>query len=492
MTTANEPLAADDPAAARTRTLVLAATILASALAFIDGSVVNIAVPVLQAELGASFRETQWILNAYALTLGSLVLVTGGLGDRIGRRKVFITGIVIFAVSSLVCALAPNAVTLIAARAVQGIGAGLLIPQSLAIISATFPRSVRGKAIGTWAAASSITTSLGPPLGGLLVDYLSWRAAFWVNLPLAAIAVWLAWTAMPESREPGAKGRLDIVGAVLAMASFGAVTFGITAFTEGVPAEAGPYVAIGGGLVGLVLFVLWERRAANPVVPMSLFRSRVFTGANIMTVFLYGCLAAILFLIPFDLIVGRDLSAAQAGLVVMPVGIIIGLFSRRVGAWADRVGPRPFLMVGPVLVAAGCALSALKLDDFWIGAVGPMLLIAAGMALVVSPLTTAVMNAAPEGKSGAASSVNNAASRIAGLMAVAILGAVASLVYMSVSGQTGARFGDLASAAEGVTMDAFTTAYSVAMWCAAGLALLSAVSVFVFMRDEPTAEPQPA
>ena len=481
----------------RQRALTLTATILASALAFIDGTVVTIAVPAIQRTLDADFAQLTWVVNAYTLTLGALLLVGGGLGDRIGRRRVFIAGIILFTIASLICAIAPTVETLIAARALQGVGAALLVPQSLAIISASFPREVRGRAIGTWAAASAITTSLGPPIGGFMIDSLGWRAAFWINLPLAAIALWLTFTAVPETRNPGARGRLDWLGSVVAVAAFGAVTYGFTELPERGGGDPLVWAALLLGTLGLALFVWIEARAEQAVMPLELFRSRTFSGANIYTVFLYGCFAAILFLLPFDLIERRGLTAAQAGLTIMPVGIVIGIFSRYAGSLADRHPPGPFMIVGAGVATVSCILFALALDNYWLGILLPILVLSAGMSIVISPLTTAVMNSIPEARSGAASGVNNAASRIAGLLAVAILGAVSSALFMANAGAAGERFGVLPETGEPVypaVEQAFVGAFSASMWIAAVWAGLAGLSAWVFIgmhsdRDSPTSSP---
>lgn len=301
--------------------IILAATILASSLAFIDGTIVIVALPAIQEGFGAGFDAAQWVVNGYALMLGALVVVTGGLGDRFGRRRMFVAGIIAFTAASVACALAPSIEVLIVARGIQGIGAALLVPQSLAIISASFPREQRGRAIGTWAAASGATTAFGPPLGGFLVDAIHWRAAFWINVPLAAIALWLTFRAVPESRDPEARGGIDLTGAALAMVGFGLLAAGLTTFSRGI-ADVGPFAwaAIAAGILALVAFALVERRAANPLVPPALFRSRTFTGTNLLTVFLYGCLAATLFLLPYELDVRRGLSPAGTGLALMPFG----------------------------------------------------------------------------------------------------------------------------------------------------------------------------
>lgn len=485
------------PCPERTRPFVLAATILASAMAFIDATIVTIALPSLQADLDANFLALQWVVNAYALSLGGLILVGGGAGDRFGRRRVFVIGIAIFALASLACAVAPTVEALIVARGIQGIGAALLVPQSLAIIAAAFPKAVRGRAIGIWAGASALTTALGPPLGGFLIDALDWRSVFWINLPLSAAAIWLALRYIPESRDETVSGPLDWLGGALAILAFGFLTVGLTRLAETSGGTVSTVVLLSAGAVGVMLFVRCEARAANPLMPLSLFRNRVFTSANVMTLFLYGALSGVLFLLPFDLIERRGLSATQVGLTLLPIGIIIGTLSRVAGAWADRNGPRGPLAIGSVLVAMGAAGLAFGVIDFWIGVMAPVVLMSVGIALVVAPLTTAVMVAAPDTQSGAASGVNNAASRLAGLFAVAIIGALASVVFFNEigAGNIGVadlRFGTLPDAGHAdraILERAFIQAYGAAMWIAAAWGLLAALIALLFLR---TGEPEMA
>jgi EmrB/QacA subfamily drug resistance transporter len=484
---AHGPAASESPCEPEARGYVLAATIVASSMAFIDGTVVSIALPVIQTSLTADIVALQWVVNAYLLILGALILVGGGLGDRIGRKRIFLIGIAIFAGASLFCAVAPNVEVLIAARALQGIGAALLVPQSLAIISANFPKEIRGRAIGTWAAASSVTTALGPPLGGFLIDVLSWRAAFWINLPLSALALFLTWRFVPESRDESSTGEIDWTGALTAVVAFGALTYGLSALSEG---GAHPFVvgfAILAGLAGIALFAVVESRAGNPIMPPTLFRSRVFTVINVLTVFLYGALSGVLFLLPFDLMARRGLTAAEAGLVMLPLGLLIGAFSRLSGSLADIYGARIFLIVGPAVVGLGCALFGAGVENLWIGVMLPVVLIGAGMAIAVSPLTTAVMNAAPEGKSGAASGVSNAASRLAGALAIAIFGAVAGLVFASLAPE-GARFGvipEAGSESRAAIESAFLAAYDASMLFGAAWAFLAAALAFLLPDDRP-------
>ena len=478
------------PCPAAARPYVLAATIIASAMAFIDSTVVGIAVPAIQKDLASDIVAMQWVANAYLLMLGALILVGGGLGDRIGRRRVFLAGIVVFTFASLLCAVAPDAAFLIAARAFQGIGAALLVPQSLAIISANFPKDIRGKAIGTWAAASAVTTALGPPIGGFLIDLLSWRAAFWINLPLAAIALYLTARFVPESRDEGEEGPIDWLGAAIAVVAFGALTYGLSAISERQVSVAVIAAAIVAGLIGLAVYVPVEQRAANPVTPPALFRSKTFTSVNIVTVFLYGALSGVLFLLPFDLLNRRGFSAATTGLIMLPFGLIIGGLSRTAGALADTYGPRFFLVTGPLLVGAGSLGFAFVIPDLWLGVVLPVVLIGLGMALAASPLTTAVMNAVPDGKSGAASGISNAASRLSGVFAIAIFGATAGVVF-GWTAPASARFGVFPPAddqAHGAVVGAFLSAYSAAMIFGAVWCLIAAAISFVTLKG--TAPPR--
>jgi EmrB/QacA subfamily drug resistance transporter len=480
----------EKPCAERARPYVLAATILASAMAFIDGSVVTIALPALQSDFGATFGALQWVVNAYALLLGGLILIGGAAGDRFGRNRIFVLGIALFALASLACALAPTVWVLILARGIQGIGAALLVPQSLAIIAASFPKDVRRSAIGTWAAASAITTAMGPPLGGFLIDAFDWRGIFWINLPLSVATIWLTMRYIPESRTKRTSRSLDWRGAVLAIFAFGALTIGLTLVPDFQGANLAVVLPLGLGVVGLAAFIRAEARAEDPLMPLSLFRVRAFAAANLVTLFLYGALAGVLFLLPFDLIAHRGLSATEVGLTLLPIGIIIGIFSRVAGAAADRHGPRSLMVAGSVLVTLSAVGLAIELGDFWLGVIVPVVLLAAGLALVVAPLTTAVMNAVADDHAGAASGVNNAATRLAGLFAVAILGSVTSLTYLGELSAVGfsleaLRFGILPPVGDpgrAVLEAAFLAAYAAALWTAALWGGLATLTAAVFLR----------
>lgn len=411
---------------ARVKRGVLAATVLGSSLAFIDGSVVNVALPAIQADLGAPLAAAQWVANAYLLLLGTFVLIGGAAADRYGRRRIFLVGIVCFAAASLACAAAPGIGTLVGARAGQGFAAALMTPASLALLGANFPPEERSAAFGIWSGAGALTTALGPLLGGWLVDAVSWRAVFLVNLPVAALAVATARRRVPESRDPEAKA-LDWPGAVTAASGLGAITLALS--WESLAGWTAATVALlAGGLVLLAGFLVIQRRSAHPMMPLALYRSPVFASLNGLTFLLYFALGGALFFLPFDLIRVEGYSASGAGAALVPFAVLIGLLSPASGRLADRIGPHPQLVAGPVMAGAGVALLGLVPPgaSFWIGRLPAILMLAAGMTLVVAPLTAAVMGAVDQRHVGLASGVNNAVARIAGLLAVAGLGALLS------------------------------------------------------------------
>lgn len=453
------------------RPWVLAATILASAMAFIDGSVVTIALPVIRADLEASLTEMLWVLNAYTLLLGALLMVGGGAGDRLGRRRVFLAGTLLFALASLLCALAPSPEVLIAGRALKGIGAALLVPQSLAIISASYPEGERGHAIGLWAGASALTTALGPAVGGFLMDLFNWRAAFWINLPLAALVLLLTLAFMPETRDRSVSGRLDWGGALIAFLACGSLTLGLTWLTESEGRLVLSLALVCLGLAGLLIFFWYEGRAEQPLAPTELFRSRAFTGTNLITLLLYGTLSGTLFLVPIDLIEYRGLTPTQVGLAMMPFGLIIGFLSSQAGKLGDRLGARPMLLGGSLVVAAGVAGLAFQFDNFWLGVELPLCIMALGMAIVVSPLTTTVMNSVPDARAGTASGINNTASRLAGLFAIAGAGACAALLFQTVNQEEQGAFG-LFPDSDASGFEAIVSAYQLAY--AGSLVMLAA------------------
>lgn len=413
---------------------VLFATILASSMAFIDGSALNVALPALQRDLNASGADLLWIVNAYSLMLASLLLVGGALGDRFGRKLIFIAGISLFALASLACGFAPNTAVLIGARAVQGIGGALMVPGSLSIISASFGAGERGKAIGTWSSFSTITTLIGPTIGGILADRGLWRAVFFINVPLALIAIAVLVLKVPESRNPNAPRQLDYAGAALATVGLAGLTFGLLQAPE---VGWGSLEVIGSliiGVLALVGFVAVEARSDHPMVPLGLFRNRTFAGTNLMTLFLYGALYGVLFFLPLNLIQIQGYDPLLAGLAGLPGTILLALLSRYTGRLADTIGPRIPLTVGPAIVGVAFAMLALPgitagPSDYWTTYFPALLLQGLGLAITVAPLTTAVMGSVGAAQSGVASGVNNAVSRAAGVLAVATFGAIALLAF---------------------------------------------------------------
>ena len=337
---------------------VLAASVLGSSMAFIDGNVVSVALPVLQQELGVGVSGAQWIVEAYALFLSSLVLVGGSLADRFGRKKLFSIGAALFALASLACGLAPGAGALIAARAVQGLGAALLVPSSLAMLGAAFPPQERGRAVGMWSALTSIASAVGPALGGWLVEAISWRAVFLINLPIAGAVLWIVQRRVAETRNPRAS-RLDLPGAVLATLGLGGLVYGLIEAAAVGWADPRAWGAAAAGVAGLFAFVVVERNSAHPMVPLSLFRRRTFAAANLLTLFLYAALAATFFFLPFVLIQARGYRPSAAGAATLPLVVIVSALSRTAGMLADRFGARLFLTVGPLVVGAGFLLFAI-------------------------------------------------------------------------------------------------------------------------------------
>ncbi len=400
----------------------LAATVLGSSMAFLDGSVVNVALAALQADLNATAAGVQWVVNAYALLLAALTLSGGALGDAYGRKKVYGLGVAVFAMASLACGLAPSLPVLIAARAVQGVGAALLVPGSLAMIGAVFDPSRRGRGVGLWSAASSVMTLLGPVAGGVLVDAGSWRWVFFINLPLAVVVLWLL-RHVPETQTPGV--RPDWPGAVSITLGLGGLAY---AFTRA--GESGwdtlTWVSLGISTVGLAIFVWHEARTPKPMLPLGLFRNPVFAGTNLLTFLLYGALSAVGLYLPLYLIGALGYSATAAGASLLPLSLLLAGLSGWFGSLADRHGPRPFLTAGPILAGVGFALLGLGRDwgggGYWTAILPGALVLGFGMALTVAPLSSAVMGSAGRELSGVASGVNNAVSRAAGLLAVAALG----------------------------------------------------------------------
>jgi EmrB/QacA subfamily drug resistance transporter len=476
------------------RRFVLIAAILASSLGFIDGSVVSIAIPAIRNDIGATFTDAQWISNAYAVTLSALILAGGAAGDNFGLRRTFVTGIALFVIASLACTLASGPGSLIAARAVQGIGAAIMVPGSLAIIAKAYPNKERGRAIGIWAAASALTTALGPVIGGLALSTFGdgvWRLIFAINLPLGAMAVYLLLFKVPADK-PAERRNLDLGGAAIATAGLGALAYGLTALSGEAESVALPLAIAVAGTIVFAGFLYWERRQREPMVDLTLFRSAAFSGANAATFFLYFALSGILFYLPMLLIAGWGLDEAEAGLVFVPLSMAMAVMSGPMGKLSDRIGARLPIAGGSVVVAVAFAALAVAVGsgfrDFWLAVFPAMILMGIGMGMVVSPLSTAVMTSVADEETGAASGINNAVSRIAGLIAVAAMGGVVAFRYASVVGETSGvpGFGEPASLPadlDGVRVAASDAAFAAVAWVTAALSGLSAVLAWMTIPD---------
>jgi EmrB/QacA subfamily drug resistance transporter len=418
------------PMEARAQTHVVWTAILASSMVFADGAIVTVAIPQMRESLQASLSEMQWVTNAYALTLSAFLLLGGAAGDAYGLRRVFMIGIACFGLTSLWCGVSQSAGMLILARAFQGVGGALLVPGSLALISAHFPPEARGKAIGTWAAASAIAAALGPILGGWLIDMGPWQTIFWINLPVAALALWLCWRHVPDSPAAG-EALMDWVGATLAVITLGLLAYGLTTLGERESGRAAAALVTLAGMVALGVFVLYEKRAAAPMMPLDLFRIPAFANVNALTLLLYFALSGALFFLPTVLIDAHAYSAAEAGAIFLPFTLVMALLSRLGGAMADRFGVRRLLTAGPVITGLSFALlvPAVFHGGYWLAVAPVMGLMGLGMGITVAPLSTTVMNAVADDRVGIASGINNAVSRVAGLIAVAGLGAVATFGF---------------------------------------------------------------
>lgn len=450
-------------------------------MGFIDGSVVSLAVPAIRETLGASLAQVTWVNNAYMLVLASLVLVGGAAGDRFGLARVFGGGIVLFVAASVACALAPDANTLVATRALQGLGAAAMVPGSLAIISRAYPREIRGAAIGTWASASAITTALGPIIGSGFLTFGGpemWRVIFAINLPLGGIAIWLLVRAIQSDPARPEKG-IDVVGALLAVAGLGLTAWALTGGTEGEPEANWPLLAIALGV--LAGFVAWEARASRPMVDLGLFASRAFSTANLITFTFYFGFSAVLFFLPMVMISGWGLDEIWAGFGFAPLAVFIGGMSRLSGRLADRHGPAPLLAVGMAVVAVAFAALGwvLPSEDFWTRVLPCTTLMGFGMGLTVAPLSQAVMGAVDENRTGAASGINNAVARMAGLLAVAAMGALAAAAYANAGGPL--SFGAPEEAAGHVP--AMNSALRAVIWTAAALAAGSSLLAWAGLRQ---------
>jgi len=407
---------------------LLGVAVAGSGLTFLDGTVVNVALPDIGRDLGASTSALQWILNGYLLTLASLILLGGSLGDRYGRRRVFVLGVGLFTAASLLCAVAPTTSLLVGARLIQGVGGALLTPGSLALLEASFRRGDRARAIGAWSGLGGVATAFGPLLGGYLVGAVSWRAIFVINLPIGIFVAWAASRHVPESRDPRSSGRLDLRGAALAALGLAGTTY---ALIEAPGGEASPAVLLAGvgGVLALVAFFAGERSSANPMLPLEIFRSRQFSAANGVTFVVYAALGGFFFLLVSFLQISMGYTPVEAGAASLPVTALMLAFSARAGALAERIGPRIPLTVGPLVIALGLlAMLRIEPGDSYLTAVLPAVVVfGLGLTLVVAPVTATVLAAADERHAGIASGVNNAVARVAGLLAVAVLPAVAGL-----------------------------------------------------------------
>ena len=406
----------------------LAATVLASSLSFVDGSVLNVALPAIRASYSAGAAEVQWVVNAFLLPLAALLLLGGALGDHFGRRRLLVLGTLLFGLASLVCALAPSLELLLAARGLQGVGAALLLPNSLALLNAAYEGEQRGRAVGIWAAAGAASAAVAPLIGGWLVDNVGWPAIFYINLPLAAGAILLALRFVAESRDPGA-GRTDYAGAILATAGLGAATYGLTLWSSSGRLETISIAAVLAGLALLAGFLRVEQaRGPAAMLPLGLFTDRCFAGLNLMTLLLYGAFGAMMLLVPYVLIAAGGYSPVQAGLALLPLPIFLASGSPLMGQLAGRIGPRLPLTIGPLVVAGGMLLG-LRInaeDSYWTAVLPAMAVMALGMTIAVAPLTSSVLGSVEERHVAMASGFNSAVARVGTLVATALLGAVLS------------------------------------------------------------------
>lgn len=445
---------------------VIAAAVLGSGMTWLDGSVVNVALRTIGEDLDASLAQLQWINNGYLVSLAALILLGGSLGDRLGRRKMFIVGTIWFALASLLCGLAPNAETLIVARILQGVGGALLTPGSLAMIQGAFVHDDRGKAIGAWSGLGGVAAAIGPFVGGVLIDHASWRWIFLINLPLAVATVLIAWRSVPETRDPNAAGHFDVLGAVLASLALGGITYALIQWGG----EGAPWAGAA-GLVAAVAFLMLERREEVPMMPLGLYRDRTFSASNAMTFLVYAALGAVSFFLVIQLQTVSGYNALEAGLATLPITLCMLFLAAKGGELGSRIGPRIPMTVGPLVMAAGLML-VLGVDadmNYWVDVLPGITVFGLGLSLMVAPLTATVLAAAPDDKAGIASGINNAVARAGSLMAVAALPTAVGL--------SGDEYADPL---------VFDAAYPTAMLaCAALLALGGVVSWLTIPKQLP-------
>lgn len=482
------PTVTEEFCAPGARKFILIAAILASALGYIDGTVVPIAIPAIRTTLDASLIQAQWVHNAYLLTLASLILVGGAMADRFGLARMFGVGIFCFVGASVLCAFAPSPQFLIVARGIQGVGAAVMVPGSLAVIARAYPRAERGRAIGIWAASAAVTTALGPILGSLALTFGGagmWRWIFAVNLPMGALALWLLWRHV--AMEPAhTQTPVDLIGAILAVCAFFGLAWGLTTADHGGTRTA---LWLSAGGLALAAFLWVQARRPHPMMPLRLFRSADFSAANLFCFLIYSGLFIVFFFMPMALVTGWGLREIEASLAFAPMSVFMALLSSRAGRLADRFGPAPLLTIGAGIAAAGYAhMAVVALDQrFWDGVLPAMCIVALGMGLLVAPLSTAVMGAVDDSHAGLASGINNAVSRIAGLMSVAAAGGVVTTAYLIAGGPASfGEFSDLPGHAA-----AMSAGFSAAVGLAAGLNGLGALIAAWLWRHTVRHPPAP-
>lgn len=493
----------------------LAATIIASSMAFINGSVVNVALPAIQSSLNATVADMQWVISIYTFILGTLILVGGSAGDYYGRKRVFGLGVFLFLITTIWCGLAPDVHQLIIARGGQAIGGALMIPGSLAIITDVYEQEQRGKAIGTWSGITALATALGPLLGGILVDHLSWRFIFLISIPMAVTALIILFWRVPESKEPDHSAKPDWQGALLAILGLGLICFGLIEASDfGVdnPVVISTFSA---GVILLTGFIWVEKKAEDPMMPPSLFQSKTFSGANLVTMCFYFSLAGVFFLLPFNFIQIQGYSATAAGAAFIPFPLLVGGLSRWSGGMIVRFGARPLLIVGPLLTGIGFILLGTYgvTPDYWSSFFPGIFFMGLGVAISFAPMNTTVMSAVDRSDAGKASGVNKAVSRLSGMFSVALLGALAISIFGSELDQTMQQgeipqqvqqhmMGEAANLAkadipadisaemkkklEGNIQHSFLFSYSIVMYVAAGLVMLGALFSALMIDYKPT------